>query len=112
MTNPDAMAEVREKIAKPPVLALNQTITWARKFKNRKMFRREQIVELIIQFMEDQRNADRDYFLKAIPLISAEARKQERERIVEYLGNDRGFGLVKKVQALKEGGKEAERWKK
>jgi len=43
-----------------------------------------------------------------IILISAEERKQERERIVEYLGNDRGFGLVKKVQALKEGGKEAE----
>ena len=24
------------------------------------------------------------------------------KKIVEYLGNDRGFGLVKKVQALKE----------
>lgn len=30
-----------------------------------------------------------------------QAKREERERILFYLGNDRGFGLVKKVQALK-----------
>ena len=47
---------------KPPVLALNQTITWGGKLRKRKIFKKEEIIELVRQLQTDQRNADVSFY--------------------------------------------------
>ena len=43
---------------KPEILALKSMPTWSREFEHRKVFRKEQIIELIKQFQSDQRDYD------------------------------------------------------
>lgn len=49
-----------EKI--PPVLALIDTLTWEGRLKDRKVFRKEEIIQLIKEFMGDQRDADAAWY--------------------------------------------------
>ena len=93
MTNQE---QEKELIKKPPILDEVKAEIRANLWDV--LFKTHQLTICVKPILEAQRDADYEYFLKAIPLISAQARKQERETVLGELAQ---LGLDSKDPDLK-----------
>jgi len=80
---------------KPEVLALNQTIAWGGKLEPRKIFRKEQIIELVRQLQQEQRDADIIWFKR---WLYSQAIKDSKTKT----GQTKAYELYQRLERLLE----------
>jgi len=93
-----------KQIDKPSIVALNQTITWAREFKNRKTFKKEQIIELIRQLQGDQRDADAEYYEDKLEHLTQQLKLADKN-CLELINEFDNRAEQVRAEVLKEAGK-------